>query len=201
MLDEIRVLQALRLKGMPTASDVVDAVGSDGEPILRELVRQGRCTENGGRHKLTTAGRDRLALLLAEERSGVDQRALADLYERFDAHNTLVKTVVTEWQLKGGSVLNDHGDPDYDQAVVARLGEVHRGFEPLLARIVAVAPRLAPYPGRLSRALARVGAGDHSWFAKPLVDSYHTVWFELHEDLITLLGRTREAEAAAGRAG
>jgi hypothetical protein len=26
------------------------------------------------------------------------------------------------------------------------------------------------------------------------------VWFELHEDLILLAGRTREAEVAAGRA-
>jgi pyruvate,orthophosphate dikinase len=33
-----------------------------------------------------------------------------------------------------------------------------------------------------------------------LLDSYHTVWFELHEDLIRLAGRTREAEATAGRA-
>jgi pyruvate,orthophosphate dikinase len=32
------------------------------------------------------------------------------------------------------------------------------------------------------------------------VDSYHGVWFELHEDLIQLSGRTREEESAAGRA-
>jgi hypothetical protein len=25
------------------------------------------------------------------------------------------------------------------------------------------------------------------------VDSYHTVWFELHEDLLRMLGRSREA--------
>jgi hypothetical protein len=33
-----------------------------------------------------------------------------------------------------------------------------------------------------------------------MIDSFHTVWFELHEDLIGLLGRTRAEEAAAGRA-
>jgi pyruvate,orthophosphate dikinase len=32
------------------------------------------------------------------------------------------------------------------------------------------------------------------------VDSYHGIWFELHEDLIGLAGRTRAAEVEAGRA-
>ena len=36
----------------------------------------------------------------------------------------------------------------------------------------------------------------HDYLASPLVDSYHTVWFELHEELIELAGSTREAEAA-----
>ena len=36
--------------------------------------------------------------------------------------------------------------------------------------------------------------------ASPRVDSYHGVWFELHEDLILLAGRTRADEVAAGRA-
>jgi pyruvate,orthophosphate dikinase len=36
--------------------------------------------------------------------------------------------------------------------------------------------------------------------AAPLIDSYHTVWFELHEDLIFLANTTRAEEAAQGRA-
>jgi hypothetical protein len=32
------------------------------------------------------------------------------------------------------------------------------------------------------------------------VDSYHSIWFELHEELIRLAGRTREDESSAGRA-
>jgi pyruvate,orthophosphate dikinase len=32
------------------------------------------------------------------------------------------------------------------------------------------------------------------------VDSYHSAWFELHEDLILLAGRNRADEVAAGRA-
>jgi pyruvate,orthophosphate dikinase len=34
--------------------------------------------------------------------------------------------------------------------------------------------------------------------ASPLKDSYHTVWFEFHEELIALTGRDRAIEEAAG---
>ena len=53
---------------------------------------------------------------------------------------------------------------------------------------------------RLGRALDATRAGDQRFVASPRADSYHGVWFELHEDLIRLADRTREAEAEAGRA-
>ena len=43
-------------------------------------------------------------------------------------------------------------------------------------------------------------AGDGRYVASPRVDSYHGIWFELHEDLIQLAGRNRADEVAAGRA-
>jgi len=39
-----------------------------------------------------------------------------------------------------------------------------------------------------------VQGGDGEWFTKPTVDSYHTVWFELHENLLATLGIERGAE-------
>ena len=48
--------------------------------------------------------------------------------------------------------------------------------------------------------LANVQAGQPGYISSPLLDSYHTIWFELHEELITAAGRTRAQEAAAGRA-
>ena len=53
---------------------------------------------------------------------------------------------------------------------------------------------------RLARALERARGGDGKYVASPRVDSFHGAWFELHEDLIILAGRTREEEVAAGRA-
>jgi pyruvate,orthophosphate dikinase len=39
-----------------------------------------------------------------------------------------------------------------------------------------------------------VADGSHEWIARPTIDSYHTVWFELHEHLLATLGRTRTDE-------
>jgi hypothetical protein len=58
----------------------------------------------------------------------------------------------------------------------------------------ALLDRFGRYEDRLSAAVARVEAGDHDWFTKPLIDSYHTVWFELHEDLLSTLGKERASE-------
>ena len=70
----------------------------------------------------------------------------------------------------------------------------------VIDEIAAFAPRFASYKRRLANALAKTHAGDHRYLAAPDRDSYHTVWFELHQDLIGLLGTTREKEATAGRA-
>ena len=60
--------------------------------------------------------------------------------------------------------------------------------------------RFATYRVRLAAALEAARGGDGRFVASPRVDSFHGVWFELHEDLIVLAGRTRAEETAAGRA-
>ncbi|WP_433602722.1 hypothetical protein ACQPXH_13705 [Nocardia sp. CA-135953] len=96
--------------------------------------------------------------------------------------------------------MNNHSDNTYDAAVLARPTTLHHGVASLVERIGNIAPRLVPYTDRLARAVERMNGGDHSWVARPIMDSYHTGWFELHEDLIGLCGPSRADEAAAGRA-
>lgn len=202
-MNHIRILQALRLKGRVLAADLPAATGLDDaqcEAQLSQLSAEGHAVQAGGRWKLTPAGREHLAEQLAQERTTVDQNRITELYHAFDEHNSALKSLMTRWQLKSDDTPNDHTDASYDSAVIADLALVDQHFQPLLAQIVDAAPRLVHYPPRLARALARVQDGDHSWFARPLVDSYHTVWFELHEDLIGLAGLSRVEEAAAGRA-
>ena len=63
-----------------------------------------------------------------------------------------------------------------------------------------VDPRTNIVGDKLVAALDKVKAGDVAWLTKPLVDSYHTVWFELHEELILASGLTREQAARSGDA-
>lgn len=201
--DRLRLLQALRLKGRVEMEPLAAASGlseADCAAIIGELTEQGLAEEARGRLKLTATGREQLAGELASEREGVDQGALTQQYHAFDEHNSALKSLMTRWQLKDESTPNDHTDAAYDQAIVADLAKLDADFQPLLQHMVQTAPRLAHYPDRFSGALQKVKDGDHSWFARPLADSYHTVWFELHEDLIGLAGLTRADEAAAGRA-
>ena len=201
-LDELTVLRALGLKGRGAADAVVAATDLPPERVehvLQAAVAIGTVKQVGEAFRLTPEGRERVGELLAEERKGVDQDALEGLYERFHAPNTRLKEVMTAWQTRDGEP-NDHGDRAYDDSVADQVVALAREVEGLADDIGAAAPRLAQYPRRLRAAAERIAAGDHDFLAKPLIDSFHTVWFELHEELIALLGRNREEEARAGRA-
>jgi hypothetical protein len=55
---------------------------------------------------------------------------------------------------------------------------------PMIAAGPGRLPRLTDYRRALSVASARNRKGKTTWLARPLVDSHHTVWFVLHEELI-----------------
>jgi pyruvate,orthophosphate dikinase len=114
-----------------------------------------------------------------------------------------MKDTVTAWQMRevdGTQAFNDHADAEYDASVLTRLDALHRDAAAWLAPLAAELPRLAAYATRLDRAAEHARGGDGRYVASPRVDSYHSVWFELHEDLIQLAGRNRADEVAAGRA-
>jgi hypothetical protein len=77
---------------------------------------------------------------------------------------------------------------------------VHRGVMPLIGGLAEQLPRLRAYGAKLEAALGHIDAGESTWFTRPMIDSYHTVWFELHEVLIEAAGLTRTDEAQAGHA-
>jgi hypothetical protein len=53
-----------------------------------------------------------------------------------------------------------------------------------------VVPRFGGYRSRLADALDKI-SDDRAWLASPRCDSYHTVWMELHEDLLMPVGVSR----------
>lgn len=74
------------------------------------------------------------------------------------------------------------------------VSHVQSHLQPILERHAALVPRLGAYTRRFAAALDAMRAADRSMLAAPLKDSYHTVWFEYHEELMTLCGRDRASE-------
>jgi pyruvate,orthophosphate dikinase len=200
-------LRVIGLKGMGSSESIAEALDANPDHVAK-LLEQLESDElvspfAGGRFRAMPPALERMAELFEAEREGRETEFDAVL-DRFHEPNMALKEIVTAWQMRtvdGAEVPNDHSDEAYDAGVIQRLkDEVHSGVGPLLDDVEALLPRLGRYAGRLETALERLDGGDERYVAHPMLDSYHTVWFELHEELIHLSGRDRKSEAQAGRA-
>jgi hypothetical protein len=201
------VLHGLRLKGFAEPDAVANIVGldpSEVDTVLKELADGELVLRREGRISgwaLTPSGRERHAVLVGPDLEAAGARPVVeDAYRRFLEVNPDLLAVCTAWQLKdagGQQQVNDHTDAEYDRQVIDRLVAVHDHVRPVTADLREAMDRFARYGTRLREAVEKVVGGDHDWFTKPMIDSYHTVWFELHEDLLVTLGIERSAEEAS----
>lgn len=194
-------LHGLAVKKAGNAEAVAAILGeSDAEAIaaaLDEHVAAGRAAGANGMFMVAPPGREWLDERYPEayaEFRGTPEAT--ETYERFEKINRELLQLFTDWQMMpsagGERVPNDHSDADYDAEIVDRLGAQHERAEKVLDRFAALDPRLGVYKTRLDDAYDKVLAGDSDWVSGARIDSYHTVWFELHEDLLRMLGRERE---------
>lgn len=199
-------LHGLRLRGFAPAASVAELVGAPLDQIetaLHALGDQGLVVERHAPRPgwvLTPAGRTHHEHLAAAELDTAGVREpLEHLYEAFGPLNQAFLALCTRWQVRpvdGAPVVNDHLDPAYDQAVIDDLAGIDAEIQPLVAKVTALLDRFEIHGPRLANALAALVDGDYDWLADPLVDSYHTVWFELHEDLLVTLGLDRATETS-----
>ena len=200
------VIRVLVVKGYAGPDAIAAALGGaqdDAAGVLDRLVADGIAEAAAGSFRLTADGKAIGREKIAEDTLswGADD-ALAAL-DAFLALDHRMKDTVTAWQMReveGAQTFNDHTDPAYDAEVLGRLAALHVDASAWLTPLVVGLPRLATYGQRLEQAAAAAATGDGRYVASPRVDSYHGIWFELHEDLILLAGRNRADEVAAGRA-
>jgi pyruvate,orthophosphate dikinase len=200
------LLSVLLVKGYASAEGVAAALlvaPDDAAQALDRLVADGLAEIAAGSYRLTADGkavaREKVAAAAAAWGTA---NAVAAL-DAFVALDQRMKSTVTAWQVRevdGSEVLNDHADAAYDARILADLAALHAEASAWLEPLAAGLPRLAAYRERLAAANTAAQAGDPRFVASPRVDSYHTAWFELHEDLILHAGRNRADEVAAGRA-
>lgn len=199
MTDINLVLHGLAIKKHASAADVAGLLGLEETAVAETLdaaAEKGRVAGTKGKYTLTPTAR--VTLKSAYGRMFADQRkdqTFLDAYERFEAVNKDLKQVITDWQVMtvgGKSVTNDHSDKDYDAGVIGRLGDVHERVEGVLDALAQSLPRLSIYKDKLEAALEKAEDGDIQWVSDAACESYHTVWFELHEDLLRITGNKRE---------
>ena len=201
MIPELHlVMHGVAIKKHGTAADIASVAGlSEGrtEAVLKAGVDGGRLVETGGRYVLSPAGQMILSTEYSRFYDALRANAvfMAAATERFERINLELKQLITDWQtveIGGKRVPNDHADAAYDEAIIGRLGDLHERFEPILKALVGGEPRLGVYARKLGEALDQAEEGKQAAVSDARSDSYHTVWFELHEDLLRLTGRQRE---------
>ena len=166
------------------------------QSVLAAAVSAGRVAEVDGKFMLTACGQMILAGEYSRFNDGLrSNRDLVAAYQRFEVINKDLKQLITDWQtidVGGQRVTNDHSNKNYDERVIGRLGDLHERFEPILNQLCGGEPRLKIYRNKLGVALEKTEDGETAWVSDAKLDSYHTVWFELHEDLLRILGHQRE---------
>jgi hypothetical protein len=197
---ELLALHGLAVKKAGSPAAVAAVVGADEaevETALEAAVAAGRAAGAKGTFMVAPAGREWLDSQYPDAFAAFRaDPAATETYERFERINRELLSLFTDWQMVpaagGERIPNDHSDADYDTGIVDRLGAQHERAERVLDQFAALESRLALYKERLDSAYDKALAGEHEWVSGARIDSYHTVWFELHEDLLRMLGRERE---------
>lgn len=197
---DLVVLHMLRCCGSVSTERLSALVGPstsiDVEDVILDLATRGLVTHGRGVFggwQLTGAGRAADAEWIALELDRADVRAeVRAAYDDFLALNPRALDICSAWQVRSFDplVINDHTDRRHDAGVLRRLATLDADAQAVCARLAARLHRFAQYGPRLASALDRARKGELDQVADGL-DSYHTVWCQLHEDLLVTLGIDR----------
>ena len=198
-MNKFDAMHGLAIKKFGTAAAVAELLAADEAAVtafLNEAVIAGEAA--GAKGAFMLSGKGQAALAEAYPREFATHRADESLkkgYAQFEVINNELKQLITEWQtieVAGERVPNDHSDGEYDRKLIDRIAAVHERAEPMIAAMAKSLPRLGRYVDRLGDALDKVDDGQIEYVSGAKISSYHTVWFELHEDLLRLLDRKRD---------
>lgn len=126
------------------------------------------------------------------EQGGRRNEILRD-WEEFEGVNRRFKALVVRWQMKdvnGVKTVNNHSDKEYDSEILGELAKIHEETKNVIDKIAEIIPSYRRYTGRFEVALKRLNGGDTKYMAIAR-DSYHGVWYELHESILKLSDKER----------
>ena len=200
---ELLVLHSIRIQGMAPTAAIAGRFSLDATAVQELLLdfeaygwvyRVAFADLSGW--TLSEAGKQEGQRRLAAELDLAGARDLVTAsHADFAQLNGRFLTLVTKWQIRptprDAWAANDHQDWAWDEDVLKSLTNVSRRLRPVGDDLSAALARFAGYSDRFDKALGRVDKGERSYVDQPKIDSCHTVWFELHEDLLATLGMER----------
>ena len=201
MLDTPQLtLHGLTLRQLANAEQLADILDLDEATVtsnLESAVADGQVIAARGSYMITPAGRSHLDELyptaFADERANAELvSTLADFEQGI---NKQMLKLMTSWQtitVDGTEQPNDHSYADHDAKVIDKLARLHERAETILAPFAGVDPLAKRFVSRLDAALQRVDQGDHDYVSNVRLDSYHTVWYQMHEHLLRMMGEERD---------
>lgn len=200
MLDPTQLtLHTLTLRQLASAEQLAEVNGRPVEEVraaCESLQADGHVLAARGNFMIGPSGRELLDGRYPEAFAAI--RASTEIAEAMDAFETGVNKQVlgltTQWQTRevdGDRVPNDHGDPDYDAAILDKLGRVIEKTAKVLRPLADADPLVDRFLSRIETALTRAEGGETDHVSGVRVDSVHTVWFQMHEHLLRLTGRER----------
>ncbi|MBR0801582.1 hypothetical protein JQ615_40240 [Bradyrhizobium jicamae] len=183
--NEFLVLNGAHLKKMATAKELARAVGVDpaeAEAVLNAAADKGQLMVAEGKYLLlpdgTNAVHEFYKIAYGALRS--NESVLA-WYERFETINDQFIKQVSEWQSADG-----------DDRIQARLIKTVERLTKNIQELTPLIPRYQAYVDRFGASVALVDQGEKDYVCKPTLDSVHNVWFEFHEDILSVIGRPRD---------
>jgi hypothetical protein len=182
---EFLVLNVAHLKKMATADEIASAAGLDPSvvrPVLDTAASAGLLMIAEGRYLLLPDGTGAVHAYYRTvyEPMRSDEAVLA-WYERFEAINQQFIKQVSEWQSSDG-----------DARILSRLVRTVERLSKNLQELTPLIPRYRNYLHRFGAGVARIDAGESEFVCKPTIDSVHNIWFEFHEDILSVIGRPRD---------
>ena len=179
------VLNGSHLKKMATADDIAAAVGVASDVAAEQLaaaIDQGWAMNVDGKYLVLPEGTAQVHRAYAEIYAPLRQDGVITAwYVRFEALNDQFIKAVSDWQKS-----------DHDAKAEARIMKIAERLIKAVGEIVPIIPRYENYVRRLAAGIARVDRGERDYVCGPTIDSVHTIWFEFHEDILSVLGRPRD---------
>jgi hypothetical protein len=177
----------------PEAVETATGLNSDEvRAILERFEREGYFLS--GEMHITSKGEGAAKSYRQNELGEAERNTLVTVYEGFGRADTKIKQLVTDWQVRrisGSQVVNDHTDREYDFMILSRLFDLHGQTGRIFSELLPIVGRYGTYWKRLNLAIEKIKEGNSDYLSRPSLDSYHTVWFEFHEDLLKLMGKKR----------